>query len=99
MIREAQENRSLLPESMHGRLDAVADRAIAQCRRVYGSELVAVFLIGSYATARARSDRSTWTVFPRSARSLEAVDRWVEENGITRVPHKGGYYWRGIPTQ
>ena len=34
-----------------------------------------------------------------AGRLVEAVDRWVEENGITRVPHKGGYYWRGIPTQ
>lgn len=58
MIREAQENRSLLPESMHGRLDAVADRAIAQCRRVYGSELVAVFLIVVESSDRSRPHRT-----------------------------------------
>jgi len=29
---------------------------------------------------------------------VHAVREWAEENGITRVPHKGGYYWRGLPT-
>ena len=27
-----------------------------------------------------------------------AVRAWAQEHGITRVPHKGGYYWRGLPT-
>jgi hypothetical protein len=28
---------------------------------------------------------------------LGAVVSYADRYGITRVPHKGGYYWRGIP--
>ena len=29
---------------------------------------------------------------------MQAVRNYAESSGITRVPHKGGYYWRGLPT-
>lgn len=28
---------------------------------------------------------------------VDAVRGWVARHGITRVPHKGGYYWSGLP--
>lgn len=33
-----------------------------------------------------------------AADCLKRVRRFVAENGIERVQHKGGYYWRGLPT-
>ncbi|TVQ23781.1 MAG: nucleotidyltransferase domain-containing protein [Spirochaetaceae bacterium] len=29
---------------------------------------------------------------------LRRVEAYVADNGIERVRHKGGYYWRGLPT-
>ena len=33
-----------------------------------------------------------------AADCLKRVRRFVSENGIERVQHKGGHYWRGLPT-
>jgi len=30
---------------------------------------------------------------------LHAVRRYASDHGITRIPHKGGAYWRGLPTR
>ena len=32
-----------------------------------------------------------------AASLVKAVEDYVREYGITKEPHKGGYYWRGIP--
>lgn len=29
-------------------------------------------------------------------RIVSRIHRWVQESGIEKVPHKGGYYWRGL---
>jgi hypothetical protein len=132
----------------------------AHCLGLYGSQLGAAFIIGSYASGRHRDtsdldlliviDESTDsrphrarafgeppdydgpelspviytraeffsfpsfvltlldahdTLYSRSGDSryeasmlVRAVQEYAESNGIVRVPHKGGYYWRGLPT-
>ncbi len=143
------------------RLQSLAAILLQTCGALYGDELLAVFVFGSYATGRATPEsdldilivvessedgirdrcrafrmpehyagpeiqpiiytRREFMSFPsllltltegnvilyskdsqggqagEAEQLLHALQGFVEKNGIERIPHKGGYYWRGIP--